>query len=502
MSEGAPEGLPVGHELPPELRSRIVEALCEIDNLAEERGQATLLRYLSTRTRNRVRTGAAEVFAESMVDHCARNYSFLELSRWLPARESGSRPALAVVELLRPFVAAEENETLAHQLPGSTWPDLDEVRQQLSRIPCEGRIRAVYEQVRGGLVAQGRLPAPNTAWEALVALADFTARDGVPPVLIMCTQLSRDHPGLSCAALLSAWGEPTRWRPPLDPPASVDGPARLIVWVSSGARRDRYELESWAVLRQRGDGLPEFWAHWVDRDVASGEIARRVGERLDLVEEEARILRHPGLRVELVVGLDLMSALRVESWQNEGAGDRPALGDRAELVYRAAEVTDHRFEAVGKIRQLTRERWESLEQRGNANVVDLFHAGDMDEILLHRRLGNEDIICLSVPSGLKHPVKHVLRALGVGVPVVVWHCGEREGSIGDWLNPVRLEGEVTLTAKQVYGLPKVLFDCRTGAGSTEASVYIENPSDVAMMFHDQQPVRPPRPSQISPDSIL
>jgi hypothetical protein len=355
------------------------------------------------------------------------------------------------------------------------------------------------EKVNIGSLTQLLLEGAPTA--EVEEFAEFTARDGVPPVLILCTQLSRDHPELSCAALLSAWGEPTRWRPPFDPPASADGPARLIVWVSSGASRDRYELESWAVLRQRGDGLPEFWAHWVDREVASGEIARRIGERLDLVEEEARILRHTGLRVELVVGLDLMSALRVESWQNEGSGDRPALGDRAELVYRAAEVTDHRFEAVGKIRQLTRERWESLEQRGNANVVDLFHAGDMDEILLHRRLGNEDIICLSVPGGLKQPVEHVVRALEVGVPVVVWHCGTREGSVGDWLNPTRLVGEVTLTAEQVHGLPSTLFRCRSGDASFEDSVYVENPFEAAMMYHDQLPVLPPRPP-MSTDSIL
>lgn len=501
MSGGAPEDLAGRHEISPELRSHIVDALCEIDSLAEPQGQATLLTYLSTRARTQVRTGAAVTFAERLVDHCSRNYAFLELSRWLPAREYGSRPAMAVVGLVRPLVEAEENETLASLLPGSTWPDLDEVRHQLNRLPCEGAIRSFFEQVRGDMAARGSLPSPNSAWEALVALAEVPAPDDDPPVRIMCTQLSRDHPELSCAPLLSEWGKSTRWRSVPGPPAYADGPARLVVWINSGAHRDRFELESWAVFSQGGDDPPEFLEHWVDREVSGGDIAQRVGDRLDLVEADARIFRHAGLRVELVLALDLMTALRAEAWQNQGAGERPALGARAELVYRAAEVTDHRFEAAGKARQRTRQRWERLEQDREGYLADLFREGANDEILLHRRLGNEDIICLSVPGGLEQPVKHVIRALEVGVPVVVWHCGTREGSVGDWLNPVRLVGEVTLTAEQVYGLPSALFRCRSGDASAEDSVFVESPFDVAMMYHDRLPARPGS-TLISPDSIL
>lgn len=501
MSGEPNHGGPGIHTLAPELRALIVDALCEVDSLSEEQGQGTFLSYLSTSARRQVPTGSPVAFAERLTDHCVRHFAFLGLSRWLLAREDGSRQAAAVVELVRPFVEREENETLSALLFDAAAADLDEVRRQLTPIACAGVVRVAYEKVRKDVTAWGSLPPPSTVWETLVALSEFTAVDGEPPVRVMCTQLSRLHPELSCAGLLSQWGSTSRWRVLLDDGAVVDVPARLVVWVNPGARRDRYELESWAVLSQRGGQEPEFLERWVDRDVHRDEIAVRVGDRLDRVEADVRVDHHPALRVEVITSLSLMSALRVELWQSQEAVGRGALGTRAEMVYRAVEVTDHRIGAAQKVRRLVQERWGALENRGKAPAVDLFHTGGCDERLIPSRLGNEHVICLSVPGGLKRPVKHVLRALDVGVPVIVWHSGSREGSICDWLNPVRMEGEVTLTADQVYGLPAALLRSRSETASEQDSVYVEDGFAVAMMFHDQLPVLPPQTPRISPESI-
>lgn len=501
MSGGSVSGEPGTHELSPELRALIVDALCEIDRLSQEQGQVSLLSYLaSSRARKLVPTGSLMLFAERLTDHCAQRFAFLGLSRWLLRWEDGSQQARTVVELVRPLVEKEENETLSALLFDASAPDLDEVRRQLTPVACKGVVEVVFRTVRNRSIASGLLPEPGNAWEALVCLSQFTAVEGEPPVRGLCKQLSAVLPKLPCAGLLSHWGRTSRSEFIWGDPERVDAPARLVVWVSPGARSGRFELESWAVLSRRSGGEPEFLERWVDRDVHRDEIAVRVGDRLDRVEADVRVQHHRALRVEVVASLSQMSELRVELWQNQEVSGREKLGTRAEMVYRAAEVTDHRLSAVQKARRHAQERWAVLEQNRKAPVLDLFHTGDEDETLIRESMDGH-VICLSVPGGLKRPVRHVLHALGVGVPVVVWHCGTQGGSIHDWLNPVRIEGEATLTADQVHGLPATLLRSRVGEASQQDSVYVESGFDVAMMYHDQLPVLPPQAPRISPDSI-
>lgn len=499
---GEPDhGEPGIHTLPPDLRAQIVDALCEVDRLSEEQGQTSLLSYLaSSSAQRRVPTGSLMVFAERLVDHCVRRFALLDLSRWLHRWEDGSLQAERVVKLVRPLVEKEENETLSAQLFDAAGADLDEVRRQLTPVACEDMVRIAFRKARSRSAAPGRLPEPNNAWEALVCLSQFTAVKGEPPVRGLCKQLAKILPALPCAGLLRHWGSTSPPQFIWGDPELVHTPARLVVWVNPGARRDQVELESWAVLSQQSGGEPEFLEHWVDR-VSRDRVADRLGDRLGQLAEDVRARNHSALRVEVIASVAQMCALRVELWQSQEVLGRERLGTRAELVYRAAEVADHRSGTAGNAWRHARKRWGSLERKGKACVLDLFHKGDISERLPPRRWNDERVICLSVPGGLERPVRHVHDALEGGVPVLVWHSGTQNGSVHDWLDPVRLKGEVTLTADQVHGLPATLLRSRTGKASDQDSVHIEDGFAVALMFHDDLPVRPPQTLRISPDSI-
>ncbi len=493
---------PGTHRLPPYLRAQIVDALCEIDRLSGEEGQVSLLGCLTSSGAHRhVRTGALMTFAERLVDHCVRRFTCLDLSRWLLRWEDGSLQAERAVKLIRPLVEKEENETLSVLLFGASGDDLDEVRRQLTPVAYEGMVRVAFSRARSRRSALERLPEPNNAWEALVYFSQFTAENGEPPVRGLCRQLAKLLPELSCVGLLRHWGSTSEGEFLWGERDPVSTPARLVVWVNPGARRGLLDLESWAVLSQQSGEEPEFLEHWMDRDVTPDGVAVRMGDRLGQIEGDVRSRNHHALRVEVIASVAQMCDLRVELWQSQEALGRERLGTRAEMVYRATEVADHRSDQARNTMQRARKRWGVLERKGEACALDLFHKGDISERLPSRRWDHERVICLSVPGGLEQPVRHVHDAIDDGVPVLVWHSGARSGSIHDWLDPVRLKGAVTLTADQVYGLPAALLRSRTGKASDQDSVHIEDGFAVAVMFHDDLPVRPPQTLRISPDSI-
>ncbi|MFI6576598.1 hypothetical protein ACIBFB_12400 [Nocardiopsis sp. NPDC050513] len=480
---------------------RLARALCDVEHVYSPKHREQLVQYLpSAVRRNADIAGEASVFARALVRRCHQHRRLGCLVRWVLYLEDRGRSARAAADAARPLLVEEEYELLVQHLDVRNARDVGAVRDDLSGVLFD-QVEAVFERVRPAAFRVDT-PEPVTAWDALMDLAERPApTGGEPPVALFCAEVARDLRTPN-TGLLKDWGRGLRPSDPLgtasgEPPAP-ERPARLVVRVGRGTRRDRYDVEYWTVLSQRGGGEPEFCDHDLQVDVPPDMIGAWVGLLLGRMEADPRVAHHNGRRVELVAPLPLLDRLQAETWQRDATGGVP-LGARAEVVYRAEELLpDHAgHDAWGTCVN----RWRQLESRGEALALDEYHDRGRDDEPLPERLRDDRVIVLSVPSRLNHWYTQVWSAITLGVPVVVWRSSEFGRGIGSWLNPARVGREVTVTLEEIRALPEVLHSSRSGRVSPSESGYIEGSLEIAVIYNDPFPVLPEPPPQLSTDSI-
>lgn len=491
----------------PEDRESLVDALCEVAYVQDREGQSDLLSCLPLRIRREVGTGPVYRFALRLITACETQGALLPLARWVLRKDARSVAAEALAAEAAPYVREAEDTVLGPVLvdtataeAATVGGDLTTVRAELTRLPCETGVRGSYRSIRADHVGKGGgLPPPETAWEALVNLALLPAFADPSPAARFCAWLAQAYPTLACADLLGQWGG-TGAVAPVPAPPPEDLPARLVVRVSRSCR-ERYDLESWSVLSDGRGGPPDFTEHWMDRDVAGDEVSVRVGSRLDLMLADSRAAHHRSTRVELVTSLDLMAEAVAERWQNGRTRQGQPLGERAEVVYRDEALLDRRDPEVRSAQKRFSQRWAGLFRDGRAAVFDLFHAADMNERLIAKRLDDDTVIGISVPHGLGEAFLSVALAVRSGVPVIIWHFGDGPRPVGSWLSPVQMEREVTVSSDDMTELPAALLSSRSGRVSPTDYGYVESSSEIAVIYHDTLPVLPPPPPPMSHRSI-
>ncbi|MEV6821763.1 hypothetical protein AB0M72_23740 [Nocardiopsis dassonvillei] len=507
-SEGA--GPPPGGRLLPEGAGRplpadggfedLVDALCALRCVLLPDAREQLAYQLPTRVRRNLRLEGSPVeFARHLVRLCREQVRLGCLLRWILYLEERGRSSLAAARAAEPLVHAEEWEQLYRLLPeGTTDADVDLVRRELAEHSPD-LVAEAFETARTDRLAPAEAP-PHTAWDRLVDLTEMTVPEGAElPLRIFCSLLPCAVPLRDCADLLLLWGGGRREGTAAPP--GPRAPARLVVHVTQGRSRDRYDVEYWTVLSERRGRPPDFCGHGHTPHMEAERIGAHVGGLLTLLEVDHRTGYHEGVRVELVARLDLLRRLEAERWQEAGEGDR-RLGSRAQVVYRAEELVDPARGDTAQARRTCARRWEGLASAREVLHLDTAHeagqrrrrGGRTYREPLVERLQDDRIVALSVPSHLDECHMSVWSALMIGVPVVVWRSADNGPGASPWLNLGKVGREVMVPPERIRALPKALHQSRSGCVSPDDTGYIEESFEVAVFYHDTLPVLPaPRP---------
>lgn len=504
MAGGRP---PPGRQAPAEEgEGALIDALCDVRHVFSQESREQLAYKLPQRIRRNLRLdGSAARFARELVRLCREQVRLGCLVRWILYLEEGGRSAWDVARAAETLVHAEEWGQLCHLLPeGTTATDVCLVREEL-RAHGPARVAEAFEAARVDQPVLSEAP-PVTAWDRFVDLAEMSVpEDRELPLRVFCSLLPTCVPLTACGDLIDLWGGGRRDRQLPQPMSRA--PARLVVHVTQGESKDRYDVEHWMVLSERQGQAPDFCVHGCAPGMAPERIGDYVGGLLTLMEVDHRTGHHEGRRIELVGRLGLLRDLEAERWQEAGEGDR-RLGARAEVVYRAEELVDRSRRDTERARRTCTRRWEGLERTHEALHLDTVHeaakrrrkGGRTYREPLAERLQDDRILVLSVPSHLDDCHMSVWSAVMIGVPVVVWRSAANGPGISPWLNLGKVGREVMVSSERIRALPGALHQSRSGCVSPDDTGYIEESFEVAVFYHDSLPVLP-EPRQMTPHSI-